>query len=118
MIEADDEIFFIADTKHIQTVCELQKLTKYRRIMIVGGGLVGAGLARQLEADHHVKLIEYNPDRAQQLSTYLNKTIVFCDASDQELLLEENVDQVDAFIAVTNDDEANIMSALLAAHGR
>ncbi len=117
VIEADDEIFFIADTKHIQTVmCELQKLeAKYRRIMIVGGGLVGAGLARQLEADHHVKLIEYNPDRAQQLSTYLNKTIVFCgDASDQELLLEENVDQVDAFIAVTNDDEANIMSALLA----
>lgn len=117
VIEADDEIFFIADTQHIMTVmCELQKLeAKYRKIMIVGGGLVGAGLARQLERDHHVKLIEYNPTRAHQLSAMLNNTIVFCgDASDQELLLEENVDQVDAFIAVTNDDEANIMSALLA----
>ncbi len=117
VIEADDEIFFIADTQHIMTVmCELQKLeAKYRKIMIVGGGLVGAGLARQLEKDHHVKLIEYSPERASQLSAMLNNTTVFCgDASDQELLMEENVHQVDAFIAVTNDDEANIMSALLA----
>ena len=79
VIEADDEIFFIADTQHIMTVmCELQKLeAKYRKIMIVGGGLVGAGLARQLEKDHHVKLIEYSPERASQLSAMLNNTTVF-----------------------------------------
>lgn len=117
VIEADDEIFFIAATKNIRTIMsELQKLeSSYKRIMIAGGGLIGAGLAKQLEHNHNVKLIEYNPERAKFLSAHLDKTIVFQgDASDQELLIEENVDQVDAFIALTNDDEANIMAAMLA----
>ncbi|MFC4698807.1 Trk system potassium transporter TrkA [Glaciecola siphonariae] len=117
VIEADDEVFFIADTKHIRAVMsELQKLeSSYKRIMIAGGGLIGAGLAKRLEDKHNVKLIEYNAERAQYLSTVLDKAIVFQgDASDASLLSEENVEQVDAFIAVTNDDEANIMSAMLA----
>lgn len=117
VIEADDEIFFIAATENIRVVMsELQKLEgNYKRIMIAGGGLIGAGLAKQLEHDHHVKLIEYSPERAKYLSTQLDRAIVFHgDASDQELLLEEHVDQIDAFLAVTNDDEANIMSAMLA----
>jgi trk system potassium uptake protein TrkA len=117
IIEADDEVFFIAATKHIRTVMsELQKLeSSYKRIMIAGGGLIGEGLAKMLEHNHNVKLIEFNPERAKSLSAHLDKTIVFCgDASDHELLTEENVEQVDAFIAVTNDDEANIMSAMLA----
>lgn len=117
VIEADDEVFFIAATKHIRAVMsELQKLeSNYKRIMIAGGGLIGAGLAKQLEHDHHVKLIEYSSERAKYLSTQLDRSIVFHgDASDQELLQEEHVDQIDAFLAVTNDDEANIMSAMLA----
>ncbi|MEC9318466.1 MAG: Trk system potassium transporter TrkA, partial [Pseudomonadota bacterium] len=117
VIEADDEVFFIAATKHIRAVMsELQKLeSSYKRIMIAGGGLIGAGLAKQLEHNHNVKLIEYSPERAKYLSANLDKTIVFSgDASDPELLSEENIEQVDAFIAVTNDDEANIMSAMLA----
>ncbi|WP_100644169.1 Trk system potassium transporter TrkA [Alteromonas facilis] len=117
IIEADDEVFFIAATKHIRAVMsELQKLeSSYKRIMIAGGGLIGAGLAKRLEHKHSVKLIEYNQDRARYLAAHLDKTIVFSgDASDAELLSEENVEQVDAFIAVTNDDEANIMSAMLA----
>ncbi|GAA0860045.1 Trk system potassium transporter TrkA [Aliiglaciecola litoralis] len=117
VIEADDEVFFIAATKHIRAVMsELQKLeSSYKRIMIAGGGLIGEGLAKRLEHNHNVKLIEYSPERAKYLSAQLDKTIVFCgDASDHELLTEENVQQVDAFIAVTNDDEANIMSAMLA----
>lgn len=117
VIEADDEVFFIAATKHIRAVMsELQKLeSNYKRIMIAGGGLIGAGLAKQLEHDHNVKLIEYSEERARYLSTQLDRTIVFKgDASDQELLTEEHVEQIDAFLAVTNDDEANIMSAMLA----
>jgi trk system potassium uptake protein TrkA len=117
VIEADDEVFFIAATKHIRAVMsELQKLeSSYKRIMIAGGGLIGAGLAKRLEHNHNVKLIEYSQERAKYLSAHLDKTIVFCgDASDHELLTDENVQQVDAFIAVTNDDEANIMSAMLA----
>ena len=117
VIEADDEVFFIADTKHIRAVMsELQKLeSSYKRIMIAGGGLIGAGLAKRLENKHNVKLIEYNMERANYLASVLDNATVFQgDASDASLLNEESVDQVDAFIAVTNDDEANIMSAMLA----
>ena len=117
IIEADDEVFFVAAAGHIRAVMsELQRLeSPYRRIMIVGGGNIGAGLARQLEKRYSVKLIERNQKRAEQLSENLEHTIVFCgDAADQELLAEEHIDQIDVFIAVTNEDEANIMSALLA----
>lgn len=117
VIEADDEVFFIADTKHIRAVMsELQKLeSSYKRIMIAGGGLIGAGLAKRLENKHNVKLIEYSLERANYLASVLdNATVFHGDASDASLLSEESVDQVDAFIAVTNDDEANIMSAMLA----
>ncbi|AAZ26043.1 MULTISPECIES: Trk system potassium transporter TrkA [Colwellia] len=117
VIEADDEVFFIAASIHIRAVMnELQKLeSAYKRIMIAGGGNIGAGLARILEKNHQVKLIERSPKRAEQLTSELNDTLVFAgDSSDQELLTEENIDQFDIFIAVTNDDEANIMSSLLA----
>ncbi|WMC10924.1 Trk system potassium transporter TrkA [Oceanimonas pelagia] len=117
IIEADDEVFFVAASGHIRAVMsELQRLENdYKRIMIVGGGNIGAGLARRLERNYSVKLIEHNPGRAEQLSELLEHTMVFCgDASDQELLIEEHIDQVDVFIAVTNQDEANIMSAMLA----
>ncbi len=95
---------------------ELQRLEKpYKRIMLVGGGNIGAGLAHRLEKDYSVKLIERDQQRAAELAEKLQNTIVFYgDASDQELLAEEHIDQVDLFIAVTNDDEANIMSAMLA----
>ena len=117
VIEADDEVFFIAASIHIRAVMnELQKLeSAYKRIMIVGGGNIGAGLARVLEENHQVKLIERSAERAEQLTSELNNTLVFNgDSSDIELLTEENIDQFDVFIAVTNDDEANIMSSLLA----
>lgn len=117
IIEADDEVFFIAATKHIRAVMsELQKLERnYRRIMIAGGGNIGYGLARALEDTHSVKLIERGKERAEFLSSALDSTRVYVgDASDPELLEEESIEQMDVFIAVTNDDEANIMSAMLA----
>lgn len=117
VIEADDEVFFIAATKHIRAVMsELQKLeSSYKRVMIAGGGNIGEGLARSLEKNHSVKLIERSPERAADLSTQLNNSLVFVgDSSDHELLSEEHIEQIDVFIAVTNDDEANIMSAMLA----
>lgn len=95
---------------------ELQKLeNSYRRIMIAGGGNVGYGLAKALEKTHSVKLIERSKERAEYLSSALENTVVYAgDASDPELLQEESIDEVDVFLAVTNDDEANIMSAMLA----
>ena len=117
IVEAGDEVFFIAASQNIRAVMsEMQRLERpYKRIMLVGGGNIGFGLAQRLEKNYSVKLIERNPRRAAELAEQLQDTIVFYgDASDQELLAEEHVDQVDLFIAVTNDDEANIMSAMLA----
>ena len=117
IIEADDEVFFITASQHIRAIMsEMQKLEHpYKRIMIVGGGYIGESLAKRLEKENSVKLIEKNQKRAEQLSENLSNTIVFCgDSSDPELLSEENIDQIDLFITVTNEDEANIMSAMLA----
>ncbi|ABC26950.1 K+ transport system, NAD-binding component [Hahella chejuensis KCTC 2396] len=117
VIEEDDEVFFIAARDNIRKVMsELQPLEKpYRRIMIAGGGNIGARLAETLEGRYQVKLIEHNQNRCIQLSEELNKTIVLHgNAAYKELLLEENIEDTDVFCAVTNDDEANIMASMLA----
>ncbi|AZI14950.1 Trk system potassium transporter TrkA [Avibacterium paragallinarum] len=117
IIEAGDEVTFICATIHIKAIMsELQRLEKpYKRIMIIGGGNIGSGVAKRLEDHCSVKLIERNPERATALAERLSKTLVFCgDASDQSLLFEEHIENVDVFLSLTSDDEANIMSALLA----
>ncbi|WP_317932797.1 Trk system potassium transporter TrkA [Halioxenophilus sp. WMMB6] len=117
VIEADDEVFFIAARNDIRAVMsELRKLERpYRRILIAGGGNIGAGLARKLERSYSVKIIEFNRERAQQLAEQLRHTIIlYGSASDQDLLLQENIEDTDVFLALTNDDEANIMSSMLA----
>jgi trk system potassium uptake protein TrkA len=117
VIEADDEVFFIAAREHISRVMgELRKAEEaYRRITIVGGGNIGARLASEIEKKYAVKLIELNQQRAKVLADRLDNTVVIQgNATDRELLLEENIEQCDAFCALTNDDEVNIMSSLMA----
>jgi len=117
VIEVDDEVFFIAAKKNIRMVMrELRKLDKpVKRVMLAGGGNIGTRLAHALEDRFQVKLIEHNFDRTRILSEELDKTIVLLgDTSDEELLIEENIENTDVFCALTNDDEANIMSAMLA----
>ncbi len=117
VIEADDEVFFIAAKDDIRSVMsELRRLDRpYKRIIIAGGGNIGLRLATKLEQKYSVKVIEYNAERAAFLSEHLNRTIVLQgSSSDQELLTEENIEDTDVFLAVTNSDEANIMSSLLA----
>lgn len=117
VIEADDEVFFVATPKSIRSmISELRRLDKpYKRIMIVGGGNIGKRLAEALEDDYQVKIIDHNSIRAHNLAKELNNTIVLNgDASDGNLLIEENIDNTDIFCSVTNDEEANILSAMLA----
>ena len=117
VIEADDEVFFVATPKCIRAmISELRRLDKpYKRIMIVGGGNIGKRLAKALENDYQVKIIDHNANRAHSLAKELNNTIVLNgDASDGNLLTEENIDNTDIFCSVTNDEEANILSAMLA----
>lgn len=117
VIEADDEVFFIAAPKNIKAVIsELRRMDRpYRRLIIAGGGNIGARLAAALEERYQVKVIEFNADRCTLLSEQLNKAVVLNGmSSDKKLLQEEGIADTDVFLALTNDDEANIMSALLA----
>ncbi len=116
-IDVNDEVFFIASTDHIRAVMsELQPLeSNYRRIIIAGGGNIGFRLAKQLERRYSVKIIETNRERCVALSEALDKAIVLQgNAAGKDMLIEENIEETDVFIAVTNDDEANIMASMLA----
>lgn len=117
VIEADDEVFFIAAKKDIRAVMgELRRIDETnKRIVIAGGGQIGERLAEAIESRYQVKIIEMNPARCRHLSDTLESTVVLQgSASDKDLMLEENIADADIFLALTNDDEANIMSSLLA----
>ena len=117
IIHIDDEVFFVATKEDIRAVMsELRRLDKpYKRVMIAGGGNIGARLALNIEHDYRVKLIEHAYSRCEQLAEMLENTIVLHgSASDRELLIEENIESTDVFCALTNDDEANIMASMLA----
>lgn len=117
IIEVDDEVFFLAARENIRAVMnELRRADKpVKRIILAGGGNIGMRLAQALEGRYQVKLIDRNLERTRMLSERLEKTIVLQgDAADEELLLEENIENTDVFCALTNDEEANILSAMLA----
>lgn len=117
VIEADDEVFFVASSEEIKDVmselCELDK--PYKRLMFAGGGHIGKRVAQALEKRYQVKVIEKDPARAKKIAAELTDTVLLLgDASDKELLVSENIENTDVFCAITNDDEANILSAMLA----
>ena len=117
IIEVDDEVFFLAARKHIRAVMsEMRKTEKpVKRVILAGGGNIGTRLAIAIEHQYQVKIIERNEDHARALSENLDKAMVLLgDAADKELLLEENIESTDVFCALTNDEEANILSAMLA----
>ena len=117
IIRPDDEVFFIAAKKDIRAfMSEMRKIeSPVRRVLIAGGGHIGIRLAAALEQTNQVKIIERNPERAKLISEQLDKAIVLVgDAADEELLSEEDIDSVDVFCALTNAEEANILSAMLA----
>ena len=117
VIEDGDEVFFVAATQDIRVVMkEMQKLEDpVKRVVIAGGGNIGFRLAQTLDEENQVKVIERESKRARKISAQLNNSIVLVgDAADEELLVEENIDSVDVFCALTNSEEANILSAMLA----
>jgi len=119
IIEIDDEVFFIAARENIRAVMsELRRVDKpFKRIMIIGGGHIGKRLAQTLEKQHQVKIIEFDAQRTKYLSHTLDKAVVLLgSATDEELLVEENIDNMDVVISCTNSDEINILSTMLAKH--
>ena len=119
VIQEGDEVFYVAATDDIRKVMqELRRVDdSVKRVVIAGGGNIGLRLAQRIENRYQVKLIERDSTRARQVAEVLQSTVVLHgDAADEELLVEENIDSADVFCAVTNDEEANILSAMLAKH--
>jgi trk system potassium uptake protein TrkA len=117
VIEPGDEVFLLADSRHIRPVLkELRRNREpVRRVMIAGGGNIGQRVAQTLEGRYEVKLIEVDRQRAEVIAGKLAKTLVLHgEATDENLLAQENIDEIDMFLALTNDDEDNIMAASLA----
>lgn len=117
-IRVNDEVFFVAAKEHIAKVMQEMRgeTNKSRRVFIAGGGNIGLNLARELERKgYSVKLIEFNPKRAEKIADMVNNTVVLNgDAADAGLLLQENIENADVFCSVTEKDEINILSANLA----
>ena len=117
IIEEGDEITFLVDSKHMASV--MYVLFQYKqsnhRVMIAGGGNIGYRLAKKMENKFNIKLIEHNKARAESLAEHLDNTLILHgNATDENLLASEYIDEIDVFCAITNDDENNIMAALLA----
>jgi trk system potassium uptake protein TrkA len=113
-----DEVFVLADTQKITFVLAgIHKTDQpVKRLMLAGGGKVGLRLARILADHYDVKLIERDKNRCTYLASQLpSSTLVLNgDGADEDLLYEENVGEMDLFLALTSHDEDNIMSAMLA----
>ncbi|MEY4357348.1 MAG: hypothetical protein RL469_674 [Pseudomonadota bacterium] len=117
VIEDGDEVFFLAAKDDIKRfMAEMRKEEKpVHRVVIAGGGHIGYSLAKQLEKSNQVKVIERDSKRARKIAENLEHAIVLeGDAADEELLIEENIDSCDVFCALTNSEESNILSAMLA----
>jgi trk system potassium uptake protein len=119
MFMRNDRIFVIVPREHVQDMIKLtgKENVKIENVMILGGGQTGFLIARQLEKDYNVKVIESNVDKSIQLAEQLKKTLVIKgDGRDLNLLALEGIIDMDVFIAVTGDDETNIVSCLMAKH--
>ena len=116
IIEIGDDIFFLATPENMRFISELSKnQSRIENIMIAGGGNVGMTLATALSKKFSTKIIEKNLLRSKYLSESLEDTVVLNDdISDESLLENEGIEDVDFFCSVTNDDQMNILSAKLA----
>ena len=117
VIKENDEIYFISSESNIdQIVNEFrEKEDVYSRVMVVGGGKIGFSLAKEIENEYKTKLIDSNKEKRSKLSKELEKTIVLHgSATDEDLLKSESIENIDIFCALTDDDETNLMSSLLA----
>jgi len=117
IIKTNDEIFFVSSQKSMNKLLQQIRIKDkpLKNIMISGGGNIGLRLAESLENEYKIKLLELDSKKASHAAEKLKNTIVLHgDATDEELLNEENIDGSDVFCALTNHDEVNIISSMLA----
>ena len=115
-----DEVYLVVDNEQVSRamVAFGHEETEARRLLIFGGGNIGLFLAQEIERDHRwvrTKVIERDQRRAEDIAMELEKTMVIQgDALDSEILEEAGVNNTETVVAVTNDDETNILASLLA----
>lgn len=115
-----DEVYFVVDAAQLPRAMAAfgHEEAEARRLLICGGGNIGLFLAKEIEANHswvHAKIIEINPERAELVAGQLSRTVVLQgDVLDPDILQEAGVEATETVVAVTNDDETNILGALLA----
>ncbi len=117
LYEEGDMVYVIARHNTAQRVIEQsgRKEVVIRNMMILGGSRIGVRIASELQEDVNVKLVDYNADKAFRLAEYLDKTLIINeDGRDTEAMLEEDIQGMDAFVAVTGRSETNILAAMLA----
>ena len=117
VIQQDDKVFFVTAERHVSAmVNEIRPFYKeYQRIIIAGGGNIGQSLAALLENQYRVKIIEPHGAKCREMSSVLTKSVILKgNATDRNLLIEEDIQHTDVFCSLTNSDETNLMSALLA----
>jgi trk system potassium uptake protein TrkA len=118
VVEAGDHVYFISKRESINPILTLlgKKESIVERIFLIGGGRTGLRVAQQLEREHfHIRLIERNAERCEELSRLLSKTLVLKgDGTDIRSLMEEGIADADAVATVTDDEGTNILAALLA----
>lgn len=119
-MQEGDEVFFFVPADYVRRTMSIfgHEEIEGRRVIIMGGGNVGQSLAKIINEDYpqtYLKIIETNPERARTLSYDFEKSLVIeGDGLSREILDEAYVSKTETFIAVTNDDEANILGSLLA----
>jgi trk system potassium uptake protein TrkA len=114
-----DQIFVICDRDLIPQIASItgKSNVSIQNIMILGGGLIGRYVARELEDQMNIKIIESRSEKSEEIADLLRKTLVIHgDGTDMDLLAVEGIIDMDSFIAVTGDDETNIISTLMARH--
>ena len=112
-----DEIFFTCNHKDINIIIDIitNVNVQNKRVMVAGGGKIGKHLCENISSSFQVKLIEENESNANYLSENLEDVTVICgDSSNEDILLEENIEHMDIFCSLTDDDEANVLSSMLA----
>ncbi len=120
-LSKNDQVFVMARPKHIPHVTRLLGKVegKIQDVMILGGSRIGALVAQRLTASKfkNIKLVEPNRERAEEVARELSNVLVInSNASDIDLLVTEGLSEMDAFVAVTEDEESNLVACLMAKH--
>jgi trk system potassium uptake protein TrkA len=117
VFKANDHAYFISGQDCVDELMELagKKQEKIRNIMILGGGLIGRLFAKLTQHKFKVRILDKDKDLCFEMAEELSESLVICgDGSDVDFLEEEGISEMDAFIALTNDSETNIISCLVA----